>query len=42
MKVSKVRQWLVHCSSADSGSPPLKQTVISTAYRLLFIAGEKA
>ena len=41
--VSTVRQWVVHFSSGDSGSPLLVQTAFSftsTACRLLFIAGK--
>jgi len=31
--------WVVHFSSGDNGSPPLVQTFMSMACRLLFISG---
>jgi len=39
-----VRWWVVHFSSgnSDSGSPPLVQTFMSVALRLLFITGKNA
>jgi len=39
-----MRQWVVHFSSGDSdgGLPPLAQTVISMACRLLFLTGQNA
>lgn len=33
---------VVHFSSSNSGSPPLGQTFICTAYRLFFINGKNA
>jgi len=41
--VKTLRQWVEHFSSGDSGSgsPTLVQIFISTACRLLLIAGEK-
>ena len=42
VEVSTVRQWVVHFSSGDSGSPPLVQIFTSMACRLLFIAGKKS
>jgi len=38
--VSTVRQWAVRFSCGGSGSPPLVQTLMSAACRLLFITGE--
>ena len=40
--VSTVRQWVVHFSGSDSGSPLLVQIFMNVACRLLFIAGENA
>ena len=40
--VSTKRQGVVHFSSGNGGSPPLVQTFMSTACRLLFITGENA
>ena len=42
MGVSTVRQWVVHLSSADSGSPQLVQVLTGIAFRLLFITDENA
>ena len=39
MDVSTVRQWAVHFSSSDCGSPTLVQIVTSMACRLLLITG---
>jgi len=37
-----VRQWVVHFSSGDSGSPLLVQIATGMTLRLLFITGKKA
>jgi len=41
VSVRAVRQWVVHFSSGDSGSPLLVKIFMSTACRYLFIAGKK-
>lgn len=40
--VRAVRQWTVCFSSGNSRLPPLMEIVMSTAYRLLFMAGKNA
>lgn len=40
MDDSTVRGWVVHFSRGDSGSPPLVQTFVRAACRLLFITAE--
>jgi len=42
MYVNTVRWWVVHFSSGNSGSPPLVQFFMSTAYRLLLIPAKNA
>ena len=40
--VSTLRQWTVHFSSGNSGSPPQVHTSMNTAWRLSFITDENA
>jgi len=40
--VSTVKQWVVRFVSGDGGSPLLVEISMSSACRLLFIAGENA
>jgi len=40
--VSSVRQWVVHFSNGEGGSPLLVQIFTSMVCRLLFITGENA
>ena len=42
MDMSTVRQWMVHFSSGDSGSPLLVQMLTGLTCRLLLISGANA
>ena len=42
VNVSTVRQWVVHFSNGEGGSPLLVQIFTSMVCRLLFITGENA